>query len=591
MPEALRESVASRVPGELRNRMVMAVANTRSRPMELASRLTSSVAADVRLRGHQHGRFAHVSIVQGRARLGTAPGPVLPAEAGLYNLNRICAELERAGIEYIRVRPREFTRTAVAIPQSQRESVVRVLSERFHREPAYIAGVNRRGEQEEAEYCTIRRSSWKRLAHAPVIRFWHYFVVADRAYAHGSEVGCDIEFWPADGKGRLLAAQPNRATGEVPLEFTAIKLPDEAFGAFRPAGRSTLEVVERNDPGNYPTHPYFAAPLIDDITFPIDAVYTWVDGDDPVWSARRDAALGQVDLTVRLSDQATNAARFMSRDELRYSLRSVAAFAPWFRRIFLVTDQQVPRWLTTEDERITIVDHKEIFSDVSVLPTFNSHAIESQLHHIDGLSEHFVYFNDDVFLGRPVPPSLFFHSNGVSRFFPSKALLPMGPHRPDDTPVAASGKNNRDLIEQLTGKAIAAKMRHVPHALRRSVLAEIEERYPERVAETAGHRFRHPQDLAIASSLAHYYAYTTGRAIPDTSLEYDYVDLAQPSSPRRLNRFLAERRFDVFCLNDTTSEPAMYARQTAMLNWFLGEYFPVPSSFEADAAGSRPQGA
>ena len=39
-----------------------------------------------------------------------------------------------------------------------------------------------------------------------------------------------------------------------------------------------------------------------------------------------------------------------------------------------------------------------------VLPTHNSHAVESQLHHIPGIAEHFLYSNDDMFFGRPLQP-------------------------------------------------------------------------------------------------------------------------------------------------------------------------------------------
>jgi hypothetical protein len=432
--------------------------------------------------------------------------------------------------------------------------------------------VDRRGEASDRQLSGLRRKTWRRTGRAPVLRIWHNHIVTDRTTAYGPEYACDLEFWQVRSNERLRAAQPNRVVGVVPGAYEPVMLPNASFTDFRPRRPAAAE-------RGYPTHPFFDSELIDDVTFPIDFVYTWVNGADPDWQVRRDSALGRVDPTVRLSDQATNDARFMSRDELRYSLRSVAAFAPWARRIYLVTDRQVPSWLNVEDERLVVVDHTEIFRDKTALPVFNSHAIESQLHHIEGLSEHFVYFNDDVFLGRPVAPSFFFHSNGIARFFPSKALLPMGPRTSEDTPVAASGKNNRALIEALTGKSITAKMRHVPHAMRRSVLNEIEERYDELVTATAGHKFRHPDDLAIASSLSHYYGYATGRAVP-CDLAYDYVDLAQPSSPRRLNRFLAERRFEVFCLNDTTSEPAQFARQTAMLNWFLEGYFPAPSPFE-----------
>lgn len=88
----------------------------------------------------------------------------------------------------------------------------------------------------------------------------------------------------------------------------------------------------------------------------------------------------------------------------RYSLRSLETNAPWIRHIYIVTNGQVPSWLDTSNPRVSIIPHDVIFANHSVLPTFSSLAIEFNLHRIPGLSETFLYFNDDVFLGRPVTP-------------------------------------------------------------------------------------------------------------------------------------------------------------------------------------------
>src|SRR5690606_15958734 len=140
----------------------------------------------------------------------------------------------------------------------------------------------------------------------------------------------------------------------------------------------------------------------------------WVDGADPVWRARRDRALDGVRAARPrggVSELATTEARFTSRDELRYSLRSLWTDAPWINRVWIVTDGQTPPWLDDAHPMVSVVDHKEIFSDASVLPVFNSHAIETQLHHIAGLAEHFLYLNDDFFLGRTLWPHTFFEGN------------------------------------------------------------------------------------------------------------------------------------------------------------------------------------
>ena len=153
---------------------------------------------------------------------------------------------------------------------------------------------------------------------------------------------------------------------------------------------------------------------------PIDIVYTWVDGADPSWQEAFRATAREHGR--RVDEVALDPARYRSRDELRYSLRSVWAFCGWARRIHIVTAGQVPDWLV-EDDWIRVVDHSGILP-ADALPTFNSHAIESALHHIDGLAEHFIYFNDDMLVGRSLRPDDFFTSNGLALVFQGGARVP-----------------------------------------------------------------------------------------------------------------------------------------------------------------------
>ncbi|XP_048241976.1 N-acetylglucosamine-1-phosphotransferase subunits alpha/beta-like [Haliotis rufescens] len=107
-------------------------------------------------------------------------------------------------------------------------------------------------------------------------------------------------------------------------------------------------------------------------------------------------------------DEDIAASRFEDNEELRYSLRSVEKFAPWVRHIYIVTNGQLPYWLDLESSRVTIVTHEEIFPNKSHLPTYSSPAIESHLHRIPGLSDKFIYLNDDVMFGSEVWPDDFF---------------------------------------------------------------------------------------------------------------------------------------------------------------------------------------
>ena len=82
--------------------------------------------------------------------------------------------------------------------------------------------------------------------------------------------------------------------------------------------------------------------------------------------------------------------------------------APWIRHVYLVTAGQIPHWLNLDTPHLTVVTHEEIFPNKSDLPTFSSPAIEAHLHRIPGLSEKFLYLNDDVFFGQAVWPEDFY---------------------------------------------------------------------------------------------------------------------------------------------------------------------------------------
>lgn len=314
------------------------------------------------------------------------------------------------------------------------------------------------------------------------------------------------------------------------------------------------------------------------ITEPIDLVYTWVDGTDPSWLKRKSQTLGSYGLTD-VHQTAVSHSRFSSHDELKYSLRSVEMYANWVRHIYLVTDGQVPSWLDTSHPRITVIDHHEIFRDSSVLPVFNSHAIEAQLHRIPGLSENYLYLNDDVFIARPITPSLFFTSSGLSKFFPSVGTLGLDGATSHDMPVVSAGKNNRDLILKVAGRVVTNKFKHTPHAQIKSVLQDLEHAEPALFDQVTASRIRHPRDFSIASALYHNVAYLQGKAI-EGSIAYAYVDVGRADAELQLLRLGKRRDIDVFCLNETASRQQDTGSIDRMITTFLSERFPVPSTFE-----------
>ena len=117
--------------------------------------------------------------------------------------------------------------------------------------------------------------------------------------------------------------------------------------------------------------------------FPVDFVFTWVDGADPVHAAKRSRYFFEKE------HRDDTPSHYRDNGELRYALRSLEAYAPWARRVFLVTDGQIPSWLKADHPKIRMVDDTECIPS-AYLPTISSRVIEAHLHRIQGLAEHYV---------------------------------------------------------------------------------------------------------------------------------------------------------------------------------------------------------
>ena len=156
---------------------------------------------------------------------------------------------------------------------------------------------------------------------------------------------------------------------------------------------------------------------ISEKNYPIDVVISWVDGNDPVLSAKRISYLRGNDGAVL--HPGAHPTRFASVNEIRYCVLSILKFAPFIRKIFIITDGQDPNLyediqthFPARVDSVKIVDHKEIFEGFDqYLPTFNSISIGHMIWRIKGLSDNFVYFNDDTFLIRTMEPTDWFINN------------------------------------------------------------------------------------------------------------------------------------------------------------------------------------
>lgn len=307
----------------------------------------------------------------------------------------------------------------------------------------------------------------------------------------------------------------------------------------------------------------------------VDAVYTWVDSGDPSWAASYHRELERSGKNAITS--ATDIARFTSRDELLYSLRSLEMNLPWIDKVFLVTAGQRPDWLVNNHPKLTLVDHREIFNpSADCLPTFNSHAIESQLANIPGLKEHFLYVNDDVFFGRYLHPNTFFGPAGQAKYCLAEGHFALAEDQ--QLPVNRAAANNRNIVVAEFARTTSRKFQHVAHPQRLAVHQRIAATQAAAINEISRNRFRSESDLSIPSSLAHQFAARMGLGYPSNA-KYQYVDIGSDAFTLEMLRLARNTELDMFCINEVLSADDEENR-SAVVRDLLDAKFPVKCSFE-----------
>ena len=292
----------------------------------------------------------------------------------------------------------------------------------------------------------------------------------------------------------------------------------------------------------------------------VDLVYTWVNHADPDWAALYSrykqalsdgANLDELGLQPAApkpkSADATAMSRFHSNDELRYSLRSVAENLPWVRQIYVLSNCAPPDWLKTSHPGVRWVQHDEVIP-ARYLPTFSSHVIESFLHKIPGISDRFIYMNDDFFIYRPLKKSFFFGAGGASHAFLEPYAMVSGPMKEGDPDYLNAARNSAELIVQTFGFAPTQLHRHTPYALRRDVLAEMEERWSEQYDAFRRNRFRTAYDLNITSFLYHYYGLATGKS--DIGDVKNILVKSQDVRWRMKVSDVSNNSYDTICFNE-----------------------------------------
>ncbi len=339
-----------------------------------------------------------------------------------------------------------------------------------------------------------------------------------------------------------------------------------------------------------------------DSTSDIDFVLLWVDGSDPAWRAKKAKYLPGGDP----DDTSTGEQRYRDWNLLRYWCRGVETFAPWVRKVFFVTDDQWPAWLNRDHPKLVCTSHRD-FIPADCLPTFNSNAIELNLHRIDGLAEHFIYFNDDTFIGRPTTPEDFFRKGlpvDMARMFPHVGHV----NRPVDHFIL---NENAVITKHFGGRRFMLKHpdkwflpwrsgfcasfwhsmfallgpcpgfveTHLPYILLKTTLREVWQAEPELLRATSLRKFRGLED--VSARVFRKWQFATGLFSPCRPSQLGRYYRLDDKGIGPLCEAIQNKRHRLFCANDVELlETTVFDRYRRQVAHAFERILPDLSSFE-----------
>lgn len=325
----------------------------------------------------------------------------------------------------------------------------------------------------------------------------------------------------------------------------------------------------------------------------IDFVLLWVDGNDPEWLAQRSEYSSEAN---GFTDSST--ARYRDWDNLQYWFRGVEKFTPWVNRIHFVTWGHLPKWLNAKHPKLHIVNHKD-FVPLEYLPVFSCNPLEINLHRIEGLSENFVYFNDDMFVVDKMGPEAFF-IDGIPQDTAAFTALAT------DNLVGASckllamhvinehfikhemlKKNWRKWFSLKNGKVVIRTLlltpwhfipdiydSHGPNAYTKTLFKKVWQEEPELMRQTCEHRFRNSTD--VVQHMFKAWQLCSGEFMPRKTLCKGYGLF---NDKEKIRDHIVNQRLPMICVNDENGFENFEQVKNELISWF-DQILPEKSKFE-----------
>lgn len=328
----------------------------------------------------------------------------------------------------------------------------------------------------------------------------------------------------------------------------------------------------------------------------IDFVVTWVDGSDENWIRKKN----KFSLTAGRGNKGMNSLKaFREWGSFKYWFRGVEKFAPWVNKVYLVTDNQKPEWLNINNKKLEIVDHTDFLKKEN-LPVFSSHPIEINLYRIKGLSEHFVYFNDDMYLTSLTKPMDFFDENGFPKY--TTSISPIVPERYgtgnfqiNDMEIINSHFSRKEIMDNGSffnyhqglkniiktslyshSKYICGFFEsHLPYPMLRKTMKEVWKKEPSVLSKTSSSRFRTKDNVNFW--LFKYWQIAAGNySVGDPKFGKLFtLDNAGP----KLWNYINSGKYKVMCINDGFNVKNAEKTKKEFIK-ALNSLLPSKSSFE-----------
>ena len=325
----------------------------------------------------------------------------------------------------------------------------------------------------------------------------------------------------------------------------------------------------------------------------IDFVLIWVDGGDTKWQKERNKYAGKD--PEDLADY-----RYRDWENLKYWFRGVEKFAPWVNNIYFVTCGHYPKWLNLNHPKLKFIKHEEYIPE-EYLPTFNSHTIELNLHRIKGLSDKFVYFNDDMFLTDSVEKVDFF-VNSIPKLMAALDAIAM-----TDEMFGHILLNNTQLINRHFDKDQVLKNNwkkwyysgygmknliktfflsnyccftslinpHIPVPLLKNTFEELWQKEKGILDKTSKDKFRCADN--VNQYIFSWYEIAKGNFIPIKNSFGNYYKITQNN--KKIIEAIKNKKQKLLCLNDTSNDFDFEKAKQEIIGAFE-TILPEKSSFE-----------